>query len=362
MIEIKICSNCGLSMDLIENETLWFCGFGCSKMPNTTGATSGGLIPITLTHFLSFYFNPNETLWIFAFSPKDVPEELREIPVKISTSIEALKADKSLQKRLVNLNETLGVYFVVNAGGTKKDEITRINAAFCEIDDLTIQEQHDLFDNAPYPPSIRLETKKSVHAYWLPSELWTTEQFHTLQNGLIDYFNSDKALKNENRLMRLPFFNHVSFDAGEYIYKKVEINNFSTTAFSFDELSKAYPEPQISMTPAPDFAEYKNSQNDWQDLFAEMRNRFRGLPGYHVEAGGKLASAQGVCHHGETNRSIVLNLQTGVIFCRNECTFDEILSALNLERPKRREKRILIPRTSAPIQSSDLYRAITQGV
>ena len=73
----------------------------------------------------------------------------------------------ALQERLRRLNVNRGLYFVVNSGGDVDKSITRFNAFFVEIDDRGIDEQHALYDKAPIQPSIRVETKKSVHCYWL---------------------------------------------------------------------------------------------------------------------------------------------------------------------------------------------------
>ncbi len=162
---------------------------------------------LSITEFLMPFFpDESEPLYLFGYSPKETPENLKGKPNRIETCRAELKTDAALQKRLRGINKTQGVYFVVNAGGTLKPEINRINAVFCEIDDLPIIEQHDVFDNAPYPPSIRVETRKSVHAYWLLEHDISIDDFIFIQRGLIEYFKSDKAIKNQNRVMRLPFF------------------------------------------------------------------------------------------------------------------------------------------------------------
>lgn len=312
-----------------------------------------------LTEFLSAFFpDENEPLYVFGYSPKELPEELKEIPLKIKTNRRALSGDRVLQNNLKRANETKGLYFTVNSGGTLKTEIDRINAAFCEIDDLPMEDQHDAFDNCDYPPSIRVETKKSVHAYWLLSESITIDDFLDIQRGLIDRFHSDKAIKNQNRVMRLPFFSHISFELGEYLYKPVNIHTFNETRYTGEELKGYFPAPVEIHHESPKFE--PTHGDEWQEVFNELRNRVRSLPSYHREHGGKLASAQGICHNGETNRTLVENLETGKIFCRNECTFDEILTAFGIDRPAKREKKYKIPRVSAPRQSSELYQWINR--
>lgn len=55
-----------------------------------------------------------------------------------------------------------------------------------------------------YKPSIIVETRNGIHVYWLVNNNPTHEQFTKCQNLLISYFNSDKAVKTVERIMRLP--------------------------------------------------------------------------------------------------------------------------------------------------------------
>lgn len=301
-----------------------------------------------VTEFLEPFFpDAHEPLFIFGYSPKELPEELKEHPARIQTSRDELRTNRDLQDRLKRLNQTQGIYFTVNAGGTKKEEINRINAVFCEIDDIPIPEQHDVFDNAEYPPSVRVETKKSVHSYFLLKDSLTIDEFVSAQKGLIQTFRSDKAIKNQNRVMRLPGFNHVSFELGEYIYKPVTVHTFNDqTRFTLEELLTAYPAPIEPVYTKVDFQEMKGEA--WEGVFAEVVHRIQSLPSYHVEHGGKLASAQGVCHGGDTNRTLVHCLDTNRVFCRNECTYRDIMRALGVEAPQPKlQRRTRKPQTSA---------------
>jgi hypothetical protein len=109
--------------------------------------------------------------------------------------------------------DELGVYFVVNIGGKNKASITDFCAAFAENDTATIEEQHRMLDASPLPTSARIETAKSVHAYWFLEPGATKEQWEELQERLIARFNGDKAIKNADRIMRVPGFDHTRLDA-----------------------------------------------------------------------------------------------------------------------------------------------------
>lgn len=290
---------------------------------------------LTISKFLEPFFpSPDEPVWLFGFSPKKIPHELKLPELKKQATRNALASNPLLQRNLIEDNKTHGLYFTVNSGGTKIEEINRVNAVFCEIDDLPIQEQHDIFDNCELPPSIRVETLKSVHSYWLLGEKITVEQFIKIQKGLITTFKSDEKIKNPNRVMRLPFFNHVAWD-GDYSYKKVSIHTFSETRFSFQELTDAYPHNESSKPI------YKESSDD---LKTELRRRIFMHKTYRVESNHQWATCQGICHNGEGKTAIAVNLASGYVHCQKGCTFEQILNAFGLELPKKQEKKINLVR------------------
>lgn len=138
-----------------------------------------------LTELLGNFFpDEDDAIWLRSFDPKHLPPELKGHPHVIETSRRQLATDRSLQMRLKDINKTQGIYFVVNSGGNTDASINRINAIFCEMDDKPIRQQHDIFDyESPWSPSIRIETKNSVHAYWLLAEPVSVDTFKELQQG-----------------------------------------------------------------------------------------------------------------------------------------------------------------------------------
>ena len=318
---------------------------------------------MTVTDFLSAFFpDENEPLFLFGYNPKELPEEFKNPADRIQTTRREIKTSRELQNRLRLINKNRGLYFTVNSGGTVKVDINRINAYFCEIDDLPLQEQHDIFDNASYPPSLRVETKKSVHAYWLPEENnISIDDWIFIQRGLIEHFNSDKAIKNQNRVMRLPFFNHVSYGENGYQFKPVQITHFNGFKFALAEMKEQYSPKEVEAVTHYEAPKYSTDSEGWESVFDVMRRKFEQLPGYHLEHGGRLASARGVCHNGDTNRTLVLNLQTGKVFCRNECSYTEIMRALGVDPPEKKQTRFSIPRVAPRSQTSPLYKWLKQA-
>jgi putative DNA primase/helicase len=211
---------------------------------------------ISLGQFLSAFFHADdEEICLRALKPKNAPDRANNQPLKMLVTQTALTSDPKLREQLRHLNETRGIYFVVNSGGNGDKDIKRFNAVFCENDKLPIPEQHAALDEAPLPPSIRVETSKSVHAYWLLQGECTEAEWRKVQQGLIAHFDSDPAIKNPARVMRLPGFNHVSLNGdGKCHYKPVEIVQFNPIRqYSIQELLGAFPakhnEQQRSLAP-----------------------------------------------------------------------------------------------------------------
>ena len=164
----------------------------------------------TLTDFLAAFFpDEDEKIYLRAFKAKSAPDTTDNHALVEVVTRRRLATDANLQARMTAANKTRGWYFVVNSGGNVDADIVRFNAFFIESDSLPIAEQHRRLDSSPLQPSIRLVTRKSVHAYWLITDECSRTQWQEVQAGLIAHFNSDDTIKNPSRVMRLPFFNYV---------------------------------------------------------------------------------------------------------------------------------------------------------
>ncbi len=157
---------------------------------------------ITFEQFLSPFFESGETVHIRIFDDKK------------SGTFKGLKLERECGK-ISALEDTLqkhnaqnrGIFFVVNYGGDTDADITRVNAVFVENDNLSIEEQIVRLSEFPLPPSLMVKTAKSVHAYWLTTDV-TVPEFRTFQRRLIAQFDGDTSCVNESRVLRLPGFNH----------------------------------------------------------------------------------------------------------------------------------------------------------
>ncbi len=119
-----------------------------------------------------------------------------------------IKDFQSKSKVLMAHNEAnRGIFFVVNSGGNSDRKINKINAQFFECDTLSLKEQLENISKFPLEPSIIVQTKKSLHVYFLIKN-GKVEKFRDIQKKLAKHFNGDGSCINESRVMRVPGFYH----------------------------------------------------------------------------------------------------------------------------------------------------------
>ncbi|MDM0493106.1 phage/plasmid primase, P4 family [Clostridium perfringens] len=119
-----------------------------------------------------------------------------------------MKDFPSKSKILMAHNEAnRGIFFVVNSGGNSDRKINKINAQFFECDTLSLEEQMENISKFPLEPSIIVQTKKSLHVYFLIKN-GKVEKFRDIQKKLAKHFKGDGSCINESRVMRVPGFYH----------------------------------------------------------------------------------------------------------------------------------------------------------
>lgn len=283
----------------------------------------------TLSGFLAAFFpGEAEPVHFRAFGPKKAPsKDARFTARQFVLSRHALATDAASQERLRQLNGTRGLYFVVNSGGETDAEITRFNAWFAEDDSRAIDEQHRMLDAAPLVPSIRVETRQSVHAYWLIAGGCSAEDWREIQQQLIAYFGGDEKIKNPSRVMRLPFFNHVHYDreTGALSFKLVELVEFvPERRYTPAEMKAAFaharnPTPE---TPAGAAPTGKSKFATWDELNAEAVLRIRLSPKARTDQKG-WTHAPGICH-GSTEGKAQFVSPDGAYGCLNGCSTAQV--------------------------------------
>lgn len=148
-----------------------------------------------------------------------------------------IKDFQSKSKVLMAHNEAnRGIFFVVNSGGNSDRKINKINAQFFECDTLSLEEQLENISKFPLEPSIIVQTKKSLHVYFLIKN-GKVEKFRDIQKKLAKHFNGDGSCINESRVMRVPGFYHCKEESVRVKCIKFNPNLFYTQEDLERELS-----------------------------------------------------------------------------------------------------------------------------
>jgi hypothetical protein len=288
-----------------------------------------------------FFSNQEEEIRLRAFKAKNAPDAPDNYPIAFGITRAQLANDVSLRQHLKDLNSTRGLYFVVNAGGDGDADIKRFNAWFVESDDLSIEEQHKLLTQSPMPPSIIVQTRKSLHAYWPLAGDCDNQTWSEIQRRLINYFHGDKANKNPSRLMRLPYFDHLFFneETGRIERKRVELVWFDAAhRYTAEEMRATFPivvEPQAVKYAAAQPADAGKALmfTTGEELNAELKRRVMRHPTARMNGDGWF-HCQGVCHDGNGDTAVMFNPATGAVKCMAGCSYKDLLRAFGLpEQP-----------------------------
>ena len=149
--------------------------------------------------------------------------------------------NQTMKDKLKQLNEQgYNIYFTVNSGGTKKEQINKINAFFIDCDcgkddkgnyfNLDIVKQYkqrvlQRVQDFGLVPSFVIDSRNGYHVYWLINNA-KVEQFEEVQKKLIHYFNSDERVFTAQFIMRLP---------GYYWTKDVQ-NKYLCTIYQYNDI------------------------------------------------------------------------------------------------------------------------------
>lgn len=155
---------------------------------------------------------------------------------------------------------------IINGGGRKGSEITKISANFYESDDLPKETQFEILKRLP-PPTCLVETLRSIHCYYKSDGKTTVDAFSPMQRKLIQCQNGDRAISDLARPMRCPGFYHMKTEEPflcrlleyhpERIYSRPEFEA------SLDSLLEAEGKPPNG------FVETVNSKSPKKDLVYE---------------------------------------------------------------------------------------------
>ncbi len=150
------------------------------------------------------------------------------------------KADHLNFKQILQWQQQgYGIYFVINGGGHKDEDVQLCRAVFIEHDDLEIELQRDLWQTFSLPePTFQVQTRKSIHSYWVFEKPTSVEEWKQLQTDLLTYTSADPAIKNPSRVMRLAGAWHIK--PGEEPLR-CDIISQSGLRYTYEELRSSVP-------------------------------------------------------------------------------------------------------------------------
>ena len=148
------------------------------------------------------------------FAPMDVVE-VRRLPSGKSTWHQAGKLAEAAESFVQDNQREQHIYVGANPrrarGGTRSKDVACARCLFVDFDKIGIDVARDRWRNAGLPtPTITIASGHGVHAYWrLTEPITDMALWSKLQKGLITLLDSDPAIHDPARIMRLPgFTNH----------------------------------------------------------------------------------------------------------------------------------------------------------
>ena len=226
-----------------------------------------------------------------------------------------------------------GIYFIVNPGGDADADIVEARSLFYECDDATKDEQWQRLSQLEQATGARftvIETHKSLHCY---GHIWPhitdSGEWQKLQQRLIQLQDSDPAIDNPARLMRLPGFLHWRWD-GEQLLSTPVVLRQQGTPVELDAIT--------GMLPPWDAARWGVTKKQGIDLYQEcvtpsgddpwnILNFAPLLDGYNPGARRGWITCKCPAHNGESDNSLHINESTGAFKCHSGCDSPTVYQA-----------------------------------
>jgi len=157
------------------------------------------------------------------------------------------------------------IYAVINNGGDLDADISCCVALFMEHDNLPKEQQLVCWQGILPPPTLQVDTGgKSIHQYWVVDEFLEPDRWRHLTGMLIKVFDSDPAISNPSRVMRLPGFRHFDRDGNPGGICSI-LNNMHPT-YKVDQLESALRAalPTVASISGVNQWNKKSSNSDWE--------------------------------------------------------------------------------------------------
>jgi DNA polymerase, archaea type len=214
-----------------------------------------------------------------------------------------------------------GVYFVPHHGnGFKAADITHGVCLFHESDRLSLEAQQQTIDKISAEfgePTAIVKTRKSLHAYWRCTEDIQVESLGNLQRRWLQYSEcDDPSLADPAQLMRMPGFDHVSWNAETRALERVqcELIHLSSDAYSLEQFDKILPPLDLErwVKASLEVCPKETTSTDIR-AFSEY------LDGFKANGRRGWITAKCPAHNGDSDDSLHIEQESGGWVCHAGC-------------------------------------------
>jgi hypothetical protein len=220
-----------------------------------------------------------------------------------------------------------GVYFVVGHGGERNAEISHGSVLFHESDRASLKQQQLEIDRITQEfgkPTAVVQTKKSLHSYWA-SEIIRIDNLATYQRRWLQYSNcDDSSLADPSQLMRLPGFDHLTWNPETQDFDRVQCQliQLNEVSYTLDDFDRVLPALDIDRWCQQSISDLIESDADDRDI----RSLTPYLPGF--DSSSKWGKAKCPAHDGESSDSLHIDSETGGFICHAGCSSSAVYNAV----------------------------------
>lgn len=147
-----------------------------------------------------------------------------------------------------------------------RESVKAIQTRICDIDTGTKEEQLELINKAPLKPSLVVESNHWFHLYYLADRDLTEEEFEKWNLWLKEYYNWDvKVCKDTARVLRIPWYYHMKWDAYMVNYRK---DLGTKEKYTVEQITKAYPyEEEKPKYEVKSFRTHYKANDIWDKIY-----------------------------------------------------------------------------------------------
>ena len=233
-------------------------------------------------------------------------------------------------KHLLNINKQgYGIYYVVGHGGVENSDITHGTTLFHESDKLSIDQQqltNDRITGEFGAATAVVRTQKSLHSYWAGSDVIPIDVLASYQKRWSQYSNcDDTSLSDPAQLMRLPAFDHVSWNSetNDFDHVLCELIHLNPDVrYTLDQFDKALPPLDLNLWTSRSLEAVPRDATD-----RDMRVLAKYLDGYKENGRDGWDTAKCPAHDGESSDSLHIDRATGGFICHAGCSSSAVYNA-----------------------------------